>query len=139
MGSYPITAAELNDKYLAHNGDCPEADNFYPFTAFDDSGAVGHLIMRFLDPQKTAVRFGFVVVDASKRGNGYGKQLISLALGYAFDILGASTVTIGVFENNPAAYACYKSVGFRDVGEETYHLGGEAWICKELAMSVEEA
>ena len=27
---YPITAAEMNEKYYDHNGDCPEPDNFTP-------------------------------------------------------------------------------------------------------------
>ena len=30
---YPITAEDMNHKYLDNNGDCPEPDNFYPMTA----------------------------------------------------------------------------------------------------------
>ena len=51
---YPITAADMNRKYLENNGDCPEPDNFYPMTAFDGRGILGHLIMRFTDAEKTA-------------------------------------------------------------------------------------
>ena len=59
---YPITADDMNYKYMDCNGDCMEPDNFYPMTAFDDSGIVGHLIMRFTDGEKTILRFGFVIV-----------------------------------------------------------------------------
>lgn len=52
FGEFPVTADDINNKYLGHNGDCTEADNFYPLTAFDDSGAVGHLILRYTDPHK---------------------------------------------------------------------------------------
>ena len=38
---YPITADDMNYKYMDCNGDCAEPDNFYPMTAFDDSGIVG--------------------------------------------------------------------------------------------------
>ena len=135
---YPITAADMNHKYLQCNGDCTEADNFYPMTAFDESGIVGHLILRFTDAQKTEIRFGFVIVDDSKRGMGYGKGMLRLAMRFAFDILKAKKVTLGVLENNPSAYYCYKAAGFRDVTaepEEYYHLMGKKLKCLELEVT----
>ncbi len=137
---YPITAEEMNHKYFACNGDCVEPDNFYPMTAFDENGLVGHLILRFTDAEKTVLRFGFVIVDDSRRGTGCGRQMLRLALKYAAEILKARKVTIGVLENNPGAYRCYKSVGFRDVPEETpvyYHLMGEDVKCLELEWEAE--
>ena len=132
---YPITADDMNYKYTECNGDCAEPDNFYPMTAFDDSGIVGHLIMRFTDAENSALRFGFVIVDDSKRGMGYGKQMLRLALRYAFDILKVQKVTLGVLENNPGAYYCYKAAGFREVPmdePEYYQLMGEKIKCLEL-------
>ena len=61
---------------MDRNGDCLEPDNFYPMTAFDETGIAGHLIMRFTDAEKTVLRFGFVIVDEAKRGRGYGKALM---------------------------------------------------------------
>lgn len=133
--TYPITAADMNRKYLDCNGDCGEPDNFYPMTAFDESGAVGHLIMRFTDREKTVLRFGFVIVDDSKRGLGYGKKMLQLALQFAFEILKVRKVTIGVLENNLGAYRCYKAVGFKDVvisQPEYYSIMGESVKCLEL-------
>lgn len=135
--SFPITAADINEKYSDCNGDCPESDNFYPMTAFDESGVVGHLIMRFTDIEKNTLRFGFVIVDDCKRGIGCGKQMLQLALEYAFKILKVKTVTLGVLENNLPAYYCYKSVGFKDVKTdkfEYYEIFGERWKCLELKM-----
>lgn len=132
---YPITEADMNHKYLDCNGDCAEPDNFYPMTAFDESGIVGHLIMRFTDKKKTVLRFGFVIVDDSKRGMGCGKKMLRLALSFAFDILKVKKVTLGVLENNPGAYYCYKAAGFRDVPMdelEYYLLMGENVKCLEL-------
>lgn len=39
--------------------------------------------------------------------------MLKAALRYAFDILKAEKVTLGVFENNEPAYYCYKAAGFR--------------------------
>ena len=137
FGNYPITSDDLNAQYAPTE----DSDTFFPFTAFDESGVVGHLIMRFTDEKKSALRFGFVIVDSAKRGQGYGKELLNLAIRYAFDILKVEKITLGVFENNPAAYYCYKSVGFRDVPQEWpeyYHVLGENWLCLELELPGEQ-
>ena len=51
--SFPIKEEDMNKKYMDNNGDCMEPDNFYPMTAFDEGGIVGHLIMRFTDEKRT--------------------------------------------------------------------------------------
>ena len=133
--SFPITAEDMNRKYVEMNGDCTEPDNFYPMTAFDESGVVGHLIMRFTDEAKSTLRLGFVIVDDSKRGKGYGKGMIDLALKYAFEIMKVKKVTIGVFENNAPAYHCYMAAGFKEVSldEEVWcEVCGEKWKILEL-------
>lgn len=137
FGAYPITAEDINHKYLECNGDCEEADNFYPMTLVNECGPVGHLILRYTDKEKSVIRFGFVIVDDSKRGKGYGKKMLQMAIRYAFDMLKAEKITLGVFENNPPAYFCYKAAGFREPStEKTFmiELLGEQWKCIELEV-----
>ena len=135
--SYPITAEDMNSHYDA----MAYSDSFYEMTAFDESGAVGHLILRFTDEEKKVLRFGFVIVDDQKRGKGYGREMLRLAIKYAFDILKAEKITLGVFENNDSAYWCYRAAGFRDVSQgapEYYPVFGELWKCLELELTKEE-
>jgi len=131
---YPIKAEDMNAMYdsLAYS------ETFFQMTAFDETGVVGHLIMRFTDPEKETLRFGFVIVDDSKRGMGYGKEMLKLSMQYAFDILKVEKITLGVFENNQTAYHCYKAAGFKDVEmekEEYFDILGEKWKCLELEIS----
>lgn len=131
--SYPITAEDMNNHY----NNFANSDNFFQMTTYDESGVVGHLIMRFTDTNKSILRFGFVIVDDSKRGKGLGKEMLALSLKYAFEILKVKQVTLGVFENNISAYYCYKSVGFKDIQlEETeyYNVLNERWKCLEMKM-----
>lgn len=131
--TYPICSEDINNHYSNFD----DMDNFFQFTAFDESGVVGHMIMRFTDDKYKIIRFGFVIVDDSKRGMGYGKEMLQLAIRYAFDILKVKKITLGVFENNPSAYCCYKSVGFKDVEmtkEIKLEFFGEEWKIKELEM-----
>lgn len=129
--TYPVSADDIN----AHYEGCAEADDFYEMTAFDENGVVGHFIMRFTDEEKRVLRFGFIIVDDRKRGMGYGKEMLLLALQYAFEILKVEKVTLGVFENNMPAYYCYKAAGFQDVlldETEYYEILGQRWKCLEL-------
>lgn len=129
--TYPISADDMNKHYE----EMAQSDSFFEMTAFDETGIVGHLIMRFTDQAKKVLRFGFVIIDDTKRGKGYGKEMLQLALKYAFDILKVEKVTLGVFENNVAAYGCYRAVGFTEVPLENnavYHILGEDWRCLEM-------
>lgn len=139
-GAYPITAEDINYKYLECNGDCEEPDNFYPMTAVDEGGPVGHLILRYTNAEKTTIRLGFIIVDDRKRGMGYGKRMIQMAIRYAFDMLKAEKITLGVFDNNPSAYYCYKAAGFQEIPMEQELVSttlGEKWNCIELEVNKE--
>lgn len=136
-GAYPITADDMNYKYMECNGDCAEPDNFYPMTAVSEEGIVGHLILRYTDKEQKIIRIGFVIVDDTKRGKGYGKRMIQMAIRYAFDMLQAEKVTLGVFENNPSAHYCYKAAGFQEIETDrkfVYEFSGEQWNCIEMEV-----
>ena len=82
--SYPITADDMNQYYSQYNDDA-----LYILTAIDENEITGHITIRFIDDARKVARLGFVIVDDSKRGKGYGKQLVSSALNYTFNELKA--------------------------------------------------
>ena len=130
------------DKYKNYPADVVEVNSFYEeikaqggkvFMFCDDDKAIGHFVMRPLqDEEVKTVRFGFIVVDSTIRGKGYGRLMLTEALKYASEIYGASRVTLGVFENNPKALKCYESLGFTKWGESVYNIGPEKWKCLEM-------
>ncbi len=123
---YPIPAEVIDEKYRSKNGDCEEPDNFYPWVAVNDEGkVVGHFIMRYLKGDHKLLRFGWVIVDDSIRGKGYGTEMLRMGLKYAFEFLNVERITLGVFEGNEIAHSCYKKVGFKDfeiVEKEPWNL-----------------
>lgn len=65
------------------------------------------------------------------------KNSLELALNYAFEIVKAKKVTLGVFENNPSAYYCYKAAGFKEMNvekDEYDSILGEKWKCIEMEV-----
>ena len=123
---FPAKPEEMVEQYYGNN--------MYPLTAVVDNLVIGHILLRYPSEDKTVIRFGFVIVDDSKRGKGYGKQMLRLAIDYAQQELGAKRITLGVFCDNLSAVACYKSVGFRINGMDSYVIDGEKW--KEFEMEL---
>jgi len=113
-----------------------EGQNLHPLTATIDNLVIGHILLRYPSEDKTVIRFGFVIVDDSKRGKGYGKQLLRLAIDYTQQELGAQRITLGVFDNNPSALHCYESVGFVVIGTDAYQIDGEEWAGKEMELKI---
>lgn len=131
---YPVTAEDINENYSQTAGN----DSFFAMTAFDENGAAGHLTMRYTDAEKRTLRFGFVIVDDKRRGMHVGSEMLRLAARFAFEIMGAERVTLGVFENNPAARRCYSAVDFREITPEkpeVYRCMGENWKCVEMELN----
>jgi RimJ/RimL family protein N-acetyltransferase len=123
---FPAKPEEMTEQY--------KGDNMYPLTAVVGDAIVGHILLRFPSEDKSLIRFGFVIVDDSKRGKGYGKQMLRLAVDYAQQILGANRISLGVFCDNLSAIECYKSVGFRIIGEDSYPIDGEEWKGFEMEL-----
>ena len=127
---FPAQPEEMMEQY--------EGGNMYPLTAVIDDIIVGHILLRFPSEDKSVIRFGFVIVDDSKRGLGYGKQLLRLAIDYAKRELGAQKITLGVFCDNLSAIECYKSAGFCITGTDSYPIDGEKWKGFEMEMELEK-
>lgn len=131
LGTFPLS----EQRFLAENAGKEEDDRYFPFTAFDENGLAGFFIMRIPGESDRDLRMGFIIVNPKIRGKGYGKKMLTLAFKYAFEIYGAERVSLGVFENNPAAYHCYQSVGLRESGEaELYPIMGTEWKCIDLEI-----
>ena len=68
LGEYPITEEQFNI-----------VSNLMAFTAIDDNDTVGFFTMRRPNESFDELRFGFVIIDPDRRGQGYGKKMLQLA------------------------------------------------------------
>ncbi len=113
---YPLTIEQL-DRHFAEW--CLKEESGWLMTATDAAGKpVGHFILRLVDYEANSVRMGFIVVDPNTRGKGIGREMITQALRYVFEICGMERATLVVFADNAAARKCYESCGFTVKREE---------------------
>lgn len=135
--NYPIIPELMNEEYKQSS----RKMEFHPMTLVEDGKIVGHIVVRIPEEDKTAVRFGFIIVDNNIRGKGYGKKLISEAINYVKENFNVERITLGVFTANESAMKCYESVGFNTV--EIYRnfmsFEDENWDCAEMALKLREA
>lgn len=133
LGGFPVAEQRMLDAVSGRE----DNERYFPFTAFDESGPVGFFTVRTPGEDDKKVRLGYVIVNPAKRGQGYGKQMLTLGLKFLFEVYGAEEVGLGVFENNPQAYHCYRSVGFVENGERVeYELCGSVWTDIEMVKRV---
>lgn len=100
-----------------------------PFVATDDDGRLVGFFCYSLNLASNEGMLKFVIVNPGMRGQGYGKQMLRLALDYAFRITRADAVHLNVFPENVSAKKCYESVGFteRDFTPDAFTYKDESW------------
>ena len=131
FNKFPLEGNDINDNYAPQ----VEGGRFFPLTATDDVGnVVGHFIIRYPKEDSSSVRFGFVIVDPDLRGSGNGKKMLQLGITYARDVLGASRIDLGVFENNEAAKHCYEAVGFKEFSRRECTMPIGTWVCINMEL-----
>ncbi|MBQ6702102.1 MAG: GNAT family N-acetyltransferase [Clostridia bacterium] len=106
---FPLSEEKLNEIY---------SDNDYSgMIALDGNEVIGHFFIQ--DLKHDSYKFGLIIVDSTKRGKGYGKKMLLTALDYAKNTLKAKRVVLAAFDTNPAAYCCYRGLGFKNTGKTT--------------------
>lgn len=100
-----------------------------PFVVTSQEGRPVGFFCYSVNTENNSGMLKFVMVDPSKRGMGYGKEMLRLAVRYAFEFTDAESVGLCVLSANTGAKKCYESVGFTesrtDVNAFTYE--NEVW------------
>lgn len=133
---FPPPLEELQALYEGYNA---QAVNF-PMVAYDEAGAAGVVTLRFWTPEEKEVRLCNVLVDPARRGSGIGRELLGMAVDFAFTCLKAEKVSLGVLDENERAIRCYLAAGFRPLPEEkwrTFTFLDRDWRCMEMIYAPE--
>ena len=90
---------------------------------------IGRCLLFGLDHVNRCAMLGIAIGEKSYWGQGYGQEAIRLLLDYAFNLLNLNNVMLGAFSFNQRAIACYRKVGFKEIGRrrEARIIGSQAY------------
>ncbi|TCP23729.1 RimJ/RimL family protein N-acetyltransferase [Scopulibacillus darangshiensis] len=133
---YPLNEGQLN-KYM-ENANHNNADAFVYKVVLKETGdVVGHISLCKIDRKNKSARIGKVLVgDKNVRGQGIGQLMIEEVLRIAFETLNLHRVSLGVFDFNEPAIACYEKAGFKKEGllRDSRRMGNEYWSLWEMSI-----
>ena len=96
-----------------------EQEEILPMTALNENGIVGYVEFILCDEKIQKTRMENLFIEKNQRGRGYGKELLSCALTFAFEVLQAECVSLSAPRQNVWATQCLRHAGFTpSLGEQ---------------------
>lgn len=137
--TFPLHIHQL-EQYIKE-ANCPASNTFVYKVIHEESGrVVGHASLK-IDRRNESARIGKVLIgDESMRGLGMGYHVIEAVTKVAFNTFKLHRVSLGVFDFNHAAIACYEKAGFQKEGllRDARKFGNEYWNLWEMSLLEEE-
>jgi RimJ/RimL family protein N-acetyltransferase len=135
---YPLNDTQL-EKYI-ENANMQNAETLVYKVIDNDTDTgktIGHISLGNIDKKNKSARVGKVLVgDKNTRSKGTGQQMMKAILKIAFDELQLHRVSLGVFDFNVSAIACYEKAGFNKEGllRDSRKNGDEYWSLWEMSI-----
>ncbi|MBE1556788.1 GNAT family N-acetyltransferase [Sporosarcina limicola] len=137
----PSFISPLNEQQLENYIQNANNDNsdtlIYSVIHKETEKVIGHISLGKIDRKNKSARVGKVLVgDKKVRGQGIGQLLMQEILKVAFDELKLHRVSLGVFDFNKSAIACYEKVGFIKEGllRDSRKSGHDYWSLWEMSI-----
>lgn len=124
---WPLDIEQLQTYLGDSEGEQPKR---YIFKAVDsvDGAVVGHIEIRLHGHETpTGVLSRVLIGETKHRDNGYGQQMVQLAVEYGFNRLSLDQIDLAVLDFNEAAIHCYQKIGFEpyEIKESIVPCDGE--------------
>ena len=99
---------------------------FFSIVKKDNDELIGSCSYTHIDHMAQCAEIGIMIGDKNSRGKGYGQETMKMLVDFGFNSLNFHSIYLTVYPFNEAALACYKKIGFKEVGrrrEAAYHFG----------------
>jgi RimJ/RimL family protein N-acetyltransferase len=134
-----VGEARLNEPYRPQNWHQQEAfwtnaanDRtrvFFAIRTANDPAIIGYVQIINIDPVHRSATIGIRIGEPSHRGQGKGREALTLAIDYCWNHLNLSRIALSVFAENRRAIELYARLGFHHEGllRQAVFIDG-AWI-----------
>ena len=131
VGLSAFAKTDKNPDKSVENKTFKQGDIVNTIITCENGETIGHLFMQRLTDDK--IKFGLIIVDNTKRGQGLGKRMLESALVFAKEKYNPKSVVLSVFDENPSAAKCYISLGFAyNKNERTIFHEGKEYVYREM-------
>ncbi len=110
----------------------------YAIVLLDGDVLIGNISLHNIDHLHRNAFIGIFIGEEQQRGQGLGAEAIRLILQYGFKTLNLHNIMLTVHADNDAGIACYKNVGFREVGRLPEWTFKDGKYVDKLYMSIME-
>lgn len=102
---------------------------FFGVRRLTDDKLIAEMVLEVINWTGRDAFVGLSIGDRENWSKGYGTDMLSLLLGFAFTEINLRRVTLSVFEYNSRAIRVYEKIGFRHEGRERklLHREGKRW------------
>jgi len=92
-------------------------DHIFDIVELESDTLIGRCMLFDIDRVNRKAMLGIVIGEKTYWNKGYGQDATKLLLDYGFNLLNLNSVMLGTFDFNQRAIACYKKVGFKEIGK----------------------
>jgi len=93
-----------------------DQSHIFSIVNLETDKAIGRCLLFNIDQVNRQATLGIVIGEKEYWGKGYGKDAIKLLLDYGFNLLNLNSIMLGTFSFNERAQACFRKVGFKEIG-----------------------
>lgn len=118
-----VETLESEKAWITSNAGNPQ----FAIVRLSDDALLGNCGIQDIDQRMQRAELGLFIGDEENRGKGYGVEVLNLLLDFGFDYMNLNNILLKVYDFNEAAIACYKKVGFKEMGRrrQAYYLKGK--------------
>lgn len=136
FGEYNQLVSSKNDLKWIYE---PRSDmHRYAMVLLDGDVLIGSISLHNIDHLNRNAFIGIFIGEEEHRGKGYGAEAIRLILNYGFKTMNLHNIMLTVHADNDPGIACYKSVGFQEVGRLREWVFKDGKYIDKLFMSIME-
>lgn len=124
-GSQNLVTLESEKEWIEKNN---KDGNFqFAIVKQENNELIGNCGFNELDTVNGKATIGIFIGEEENRSKGYGAEALELLISYGFDYLNLNNIMLAVYSFNERAIACYKKIGFKEIGRRR-----EAYIRKNI-------
>ncbi len=126
-GSKNLVTVESEREWIEKNN---KDGNFqFAIVKQENDELIGNCGFNELDLSNQKGSIGIFIGEEENRNKRYGSEALELLISYGFEYLNLNNIMLSVYSFNESAIACYKKVGFKEIGRrrEAYFKNNERY------------